>query len=251
MRLKDKVACITGAGSGIGRATARLFAEEGACVTVADWNAEGGERTVALVDEADSGKTLFVQTDVSIESQVQVMVAKTVSKFGKLDILINNAADREPGKPVTELPEQEWYRTVDTTLKGPYLCAKHSIPEMIKAGGGVIVNVSSIAGIVTFKNGPAYAASKAGLNQLTKNIALDYSSSNIRVNSINPGVINTPGIDRDKGKAEWREWIEDRTLLGRWGEPEEIAYPILFLASDESSFMTGSMITVDGGWTIR
>ncbi len=250
-RLKDKVAIITGAASGIGRATAQLFANEGAKVTIADVNAAMGMETVNLIEEQHKGQAIFVQTDVSKLDQVRDMVQTTVQDFGRVDILVNNAADREPGKPVVDCPEEEWDRTVAITLKGPYLCAKYSIPEMVKVGGGVVVNVSSIAGLVTFANGPAYAAAKAGLNQLTKSIALDYRHQNIRANAICPGVIDTPGTERVKQDEEWLAYTNERILLGRWGRPEEIAHTILYLASDESSYLNGSVIVADGGWVIR
>jgi NAD(P)-dependent dehydrogenase (short-subunit alcohol dehydrogenase family) len=251
MRLKGKVAIITGAASGIGRATAQLFVNEGARVVIADVNTEMGQETIELIEENQKGGAIFVQTDVARHDEVKEMARATVQNFGRLDILVNNAADRDPGKPVVECPEEEWDRTVAITLKGPYLCAKHSIPEMAKVGGGTIVNVSSIAGIVTFPNGPAYAASKAGLNQLTKNIALDYRHQNIRVNAICPGVIDTPGTAREKQNEEWRSYTNERILPGRWGTVEEIAYAILFLASDESSYLNGAVIVADGGWVIR
>ena len=251
MRLKGKVAIITGAASGIGRATAELFVKEGARVVVADVNAEMGQETVKLIKENQKGEAIFSQTDVARHDEVKELARLTVDNFGKLDILVNNAADREPGKPVVDCPEEEWDRTVAITLKGPYLCAKYSIPEMVKVGGGTIVNISSIAGIVTFPNGPAYAASKAGLNQLTKNIALDYRHQNIRVNAICPGVIDTPGTAREKQNEEWNTYANERILLGRWGSAEEIADAVLFLASDESSYMNGAVIVADGGWVVR
>ena len=251
MRLKRKVAIITGGASGIGRATAELFVKEGARVVVADVNAEMGQETVKLIKENQKGEAIFSQTDVARHDEVKELARLTVDNFGKLDILVNNAADREPGKPVVDCPEEEWDRTVAITLKGPYLCAKYSIPEMVKVGGGTIVNISSIAGIVTFPNGPAYAASKAGLNQLTKNIALDYRHQNIRVNAICPGVIDTPGTAREKQNEEWNTYANERILLGRWGSAAEIADAVLFLASDESSYMNGAVIVADGGWVVR
>ena len=250
-RLKDKVAIITGAASGIGRATALLFAKEGARVTVADVNAAMGMETVNLIEEQHERHAIFVQTDVSKSDEVRDMVQTTVQSFGRIDILVNNAADREPGKPVVDCPEEEWDRTVAITLKGPYLCAKYSIPEMAKVGGGIVVNVSSIAALVTFENGPAYSASKAGLNQLTKSIALDYRHQNIRANAICPGIIDTPGTERVKQNKEWVTDTHERILPGRWGTPEEIARAILFLASDESSYVNGSVMVADGGWVIR
>ncbi len=247
MRLKGKVAIITGAASGIGRATAELFVKEGARVVVADVNAEMGQETVELIKENQKGEAIFAQTDVARHDEVKEMARITIHNFGRLDILVNNAADREPGKPVVDCPEEEWDRTVAITLKGPYLCAKYSIPEMVKVGGGTIVNISSIAGIVTFPNGPAYAASKAGLNQLTKNIALDYRHQNIRVNAICPGVIDTPGTAREKQNEEWNTYANERILLGRWGSAAEIANAVLFLASSGAAYITGETLHVNGG----
>lgn len=251
MRLKDEVAIITGAASGIGRAAAEIFADEGARVMIADTNTQMGQEVAGHIEQRNEGRASFVQVDVAKSDEVQNMVQTTIRTFGRLDILVNNAADRKPGKPIVECPEEEWDRTVAITLKGPYLCAKYSIPEMAKAGGGVIVNISSIAGLVTFPSGPAYAASKAGLNQLTKNIALDYRQDNIRANAICPGIIDTPGTANEKNNEEWGAYTSERILIGRWGQPEEIANLILFLASNESSYLNGAIIVADGGWTIR
>jgi NAD(P)-dependent dehydrogenase (short-subunit alcohol dehydrogenase family) len=251
VKLQGKAAVITGAGSGIGRAAAQLFAQEGAQVTVADWNRAAGQETVTGIERDFPGRALFSLTDVGSEAQVREMIRLTVERFGRLDILVNNAADREPGKPVADLPEEEWDRTLATTLKGPYLCARHAIPEMTKHGGGVIVNVSSMAAMVTFANAPAYGAAKAGLVQLTRNLALDYAADNIRVNSVLPGVIETPGLASALGRPGWLETTLERILLKRLGQPEEIAKVILFLACDDSSYLDGASITADGGWTIR
>jgi NAD(P)-dependent dehydrogenase (short-subunit alcohol dehydrogenase family) len=251
LKLQGKVAVITGAGSGIGRATAQIFAREGAQVTVADWNPAGGHETVSSIEREFPGRAMFSPTDVGSEAQVREMIRLTVERFGRLDILVNNAADREPGQPVADLPEEEWDRTLATTLKGAYLCAKHAIPEMRRQGAGVIVNVSSMAAVVSFANAPAYGAAKAGMVQLTRNIALDYAADNIRANSVLPGAIETPGLARALARPGWLEATLERILLKRLGQPEEIAKVILFLASDESSYLTGAAITADGGWTIR
>jgi len=250
MRLKDKVSIITGAASGIGKATAQLFSREGACVVVADWDRENGRKVVKRIEEKE-GKALFIHTDVSNPDDVQQMVKLSVDKFGKIDILVNNAGYMAPGLPLVDISEEQWHETIDITLTGTFLCSKYAIPEMKKTGAGVIVNVSSVGGIVAFADNPAYLAAKGGVNQLTKGIAVDYADAGIRANAICPGTIYTEGTAWALEDPKVAARIEQYTLMGRQGSADEIADAILFLASDESSFMTGSIVVVDGGWTVR
>ncbi len=251
MRLRDKVAIITGAGSGIGLATAQRFAAEGARVVVADIR-----DATAQVDaiRAQGGHARYVAVDVSREAEVQRLVAQTLEAYGRLDILVNNAGIEIPRK-VTDMTEAEWDRLMNVNLKGVFLCAKWAIPAMRQGGGGVIVNVASELGLVGGTEIAAYAASKGGVVQLTKAMAIDHAADGIRVNCVCPGPVLTPLIEATiqaaaDPEAERRQIIAD-TLLKRFARPEEIAHVILFLASDESSYMTGSIVVADGGGTAQ
>jgi len=246
MRLKGKVAIVTGGGGGIGRATARLFAKEGARVAVADIDSEIGEETVSLIKEA-GGEAIFVKTDVSDSSQVQELITATTNNFGGLHIMFNNAGIGNSEVRSVDMAEEEWDRVVDINLKGVFLGIKYSVPELIKAGGGVIINTSSLLGLKGQKYMAAYNSSKAGVVVLTKNAALEYGKYNIRVNAIAPGVIDTKIIDI--WKQNERKWpiISRANALGRIGTPDEVANAVLFLASDEASFVTGTTLSVDGG----
>ena len=251
MRLKGKVAIITGAKSGIGLATAVRFADEGARFVVADISDAHQE-----VDEITRGgaEGIFVQLDVSNEPQVITLIEKTVATYGRLDVLVNNAGI-ELTKKITDTTEAEWDRLMNVNLKGVYLCSKAAIPVMRRNGGGIIVNVSSELGVVGGSEIAAYSASKGGVVQLTKSMAIDHAEDGIRVNCIAPGPVSTPLleaiIEASSNSEEARHSIIERTLLKRLARPEEIANAIIFLASDESSYMTGSVVMVDGGWTAR
>jgi NAD(P)-dependent dehydrogenase (short-subunit alcohol dehydrogenase family) len=254
MRLKGKTAIITGGGDGIGKATALLFAQEGAIgITVADLDVEKGNEVAGLLRSQGVG-ALFVQTDVRSASQVQAMVKSTVEQFGRIDILVNNAGVAGV-VPVVELAEEDWDRIVDTSLKGTYLCSKYAIPEMIKVGGGAIVNLGSVLGLVGRERGSAYNAAKGGVILLTKNMALDYVSFNIRVNAVCPGFVMTEMVRRYINRSEDPEKCHAELAnlhpMARLAKPEEVASAILFLASDESSFVTGSSLVVDGGYSAR
>ncbi|MDN4073138.1 MULTISPECIES: SDR family NAD(P)-dependent oxidoreductase [Fictibacillus] len=249
MRLQGKTAIITGGGGGIGRATALLFAKEGANIVVADVNEELGEETVHLIRE-QNGSAFFVKTDVTDSIQVKKMIDAAISEFSALDILFNNAGIGNPEVKSTDLAESEWDRIVDINLKGVFLGIKHGVPELIKAGGGVIINTSSLLGLKGQKYVSAYNASKGGVVLLTQNAALEYGRHNIRVNAVAPGVIDTSIIDDWKNNE--RKWpiISSANALGRIGSPEEVATAVLFLASEEASFITGTTLSVDGGGLI-
>ncbi len=251
MKLKGKVAVITGAGSGIGRAAALLFAEEGAKVVVADYSVAGGQETVKQI-KAKGGEATFVATDVSKAADVQKMIKTAIDKYGRLDILYNNAGIEGPLGPTENVSEADWDRVLSVNLKGVFLGSKHAIPQMLKQGGGVIINTASIAGLVGVANMPAYCASKGGIVLLTKTMALEYARKNIRVNCICPGAVKTPMLDRFTGsQPEAEKFLRESQPVGRWGEPEEIAQAALYLASEQSSFVTGTTLIVDGGLTAQ
>ena len=250
-RLNGKVAVITGAGSGIGRATAKLFAKEGAKVVVADIASEGGQETVSMI-KGEGGEGTFVNVDVSKAADVEIMVKTAVEKYGKLDILFNNAGIEGTMAVTHESTEANWDRVIDVNLKGVWLGMKYGIAQMIKQGGGIVVSTASVAGLVGFVGIPAYNASKGGVIQLTKTAALEYAKQNIRVNCVCPGVIATPMIDRfTGGDEEARKSFEALEPCGRLGLPEEIAQAVLFLSSDEACFITGVAFPVDGGFVAQ
>ncbi len=251
VRVKGKVAIITGATSGIGFASAMRFAAEGAKVVAADIR----ETSEEVGEIAGSGtEILFVQVDVSDPSQVTGMIQETISVYGRVDVLVNNAGI-ELAKTVTNTTEEEWDRLMEVNLKGVFLCCREAIPVMQRQGGGVIVNVASELGLVGGTEIAAYSASKGGVVQLTRAMAIDHAADHIRVNCVCPGPVATPlleGIIRDSSNPEQeRRNIVEKTLLKRVGRPEEIANVILFLASDESSYITGSIVVADGGWTAK
>lgn len=249
MKLKGKVIIITGAKSGIGLATAIRFASEGAKAVVADIKDAHQEVSEITGREAEA---LFVQVDVSNGSQVAALIEKTLAAFGRLDVLVNNAGI-ELTKKVTETTEAEWEHLMNVNLKGVFLCSKAAIPVMQRNGGGVIVNVASELGLVGGSEIAAYSASKGGVVQLTKAMAIDHAGDGIRVNCVAPGPVSTPLleaiIENSSNPEQERQSIVGKTLLKRLARPEEIANVIVFMASDESSYMTGSVVVVDGGWT--
>lgn len=252
-RLAGKVALITGAASGQGRAAARLFAQEGAKVVVTDVAVEGGQETVRLV-QADGGTAAFVKLDVSQAAEVQHGVRVAVQTYGGLHILYNNAAMWKPGfdNRVVELEEAAWDTILSVNLKGVYLCCKYGIPELIKAGGGSVINTASIAGLIgSGQPTHTYAASKGGMIALTRAMAIAYAKDKVRVNVICPGGVDTPMIAPLVTSEQVRERFAAGHPLGRMGAPEDIAYCALYLASDESSWVTGSVFTIDGGYTAQ
>ena len=250
MRLENKVALISGGARGMGAAEAKLFAREGAKVVIGDVLEDEGRQTEAQINES-GGECLFVGLDVTSESNWQEVVAATAARFGKLDILVNNAGIfRTEG--VEETSEELWDQVMEINAKGVFLGTKHTIPEMRKAGGGSIVNISSVAGLTGGAGSAAYRASKGAVRLFTKSTAIQYAKERIRANSVHPGIIETPMTapnllsDQDR-----RDQSAARHPLGRVGQPEDVAYGVLFLASDESSFMTGSELVIDRGWTAQ
>lgn len=246
-QFEGKVALVTGASSGIGRASALAFAREGAKVIVADVLVEGGEETVRMIKEA-GGEALFVKTDVSKTSEVENLIHKAVETYGRLDCASNNAGIEGQSAPTADCSEENWDRTININLKGAWLCMKYEIPQMLKQGGGAIVNTASVAGLVGFQGLPAYSASKGGIIQLTRVAALEYAKAGIRVNAVCPGVIRTSMVERlQGGQAEAEAGFIAMEPVGRMGKPEEIAEAIVWLCSDAASFVTGHPMVVDGG----
>ena len=250
MRLEGKVAFISGGAQGMGAAEARLFAAEGAMVAIGDVLEEEGRRVAAQIGEA-GGKAIFLALDVTSESQWQDAIAATVAEFGKLDILVNNAGIGGHGT-VENTTVADWDRVMDINAKGVFLGTKSAIPELRRAGGGSIINISSQLGLVGVDNSsPQYQASKGAVRLLTKSTAIQYAGEGIRANSVHPGPIVTPMTEAGRADPERNELTLSRIPLGRHGEPGDVAYGVLFLASDESSFMTGSEQVIDGGWTAQ
>jgi len=249
--VQGKVVLVTGGGSGIGRATALKLAQEGATLIIADYIPEGGERTVQMIKDG-GGKASFVLTDVSAARQVESMIATTVEIYGRLDGAFNNAGIEGRMANTVECSEENFDRTIAINLKGVWLCMKYEIPQMLKQGGGSIVNTASVAGLVGFERLPAYNASKHGVVGLTRTAALEYAAKNIRVNCVCPGVIRTPMVERiiDSGGFSEQE-LNAGEPVGRMGAPEEIAQGVLWLLSDAASFVTGHPMTIDGGWVAR
>jgi NAD(P)-dependent dehydrogenase (short-subunit alcohol dehydrogenase family) len=248
--LDGKVAFVTGAASGIGRATALAFAREGAHVAVADIDQQGSQDTVRMI-EVLGGQALAVSCDVTSGGDVQAALTKTVERFGRLDYAFNNAGAEQQPKPTAEIAEEEWDRIITINLKGVFLCLKYQIPLLLQHGGGAIVNTSSGAGIKVFGRGAAYAAAKHGVVGLTKDAALDYAASNIRINAICPGIIDTEMMDRfTGGTPEERDRVVAQEPIGRMGRPDEIAATVVWLCSDAASFVTGHAMVADGGQTL-
>ena len=251
MRLEGKVAIVSGGASGIGEATSRLFAAEGASVVIADINDELGAALESDIRDG-GGEAAYLKLDVTDEEQWRAVVAETVTRFGKLDIVVNNAGISAPGRPPTEEQTVEgWDAVMAVNAKGVFLGTKHAIPEMRKAGGGSIVNISSIYGNVGSKGGTAYHASKGACRSFSKAAAIQYAGEKIRVNSVHPGFVDTPMTAELHSLPGVHEERVAKTPLGRMGLPEDIAYGILYLASDESRFVTGSELVIDGGMTAQ
>lgn len=254
-RLKGKVAVITGASLGIGKATAIMFAREGAKVAVTDILDEEGREVVKEILKA-GGEAIFCYLDVSREFAVQDVMDEVFQKWGRLDILINNAGIAGINAPTHEVTEKEWDKVMEVNVKGVFFCTKYAVGYMRQSGGGSIVNISSIYGIIGAPDVPPYHASKGAVREMSKTDALIYASDNIRVNSVHPGFIWTPMVEgylKDTGSTldEGRENLKALHPIGRVGEPDDVAYGILYLANDESSFITGEELVIDGGYTAQ
>jgi NAD(P)-dependent dehydrogenase (short-subunit alcohol dehydrogenase family) len=245
--MKGKVALVTGASSGIGRAIALAFAAKGAKVMVADINEEGGHETVKMITDG-GGTAAFFKADVSKEDQVKAMIDETVKVCGGLDFAANNAGIEGAPKGIHDTSEEEWLMTINVNLSGVFYCMKHEVIYMVEHGGGAIVNTSSVAGLRGGENLAPYVASKHGVTGLTRCGALEYAKQGIRVNSVHPGAIRTPMVARlEFDMPEMFAGLADMHPVGRVGEPEEIADAVVWLCSDEASFVTGHTMTIDGG----
>jgi NAD(P)-dependent dehydrogenase (short-subunit alcohol dehydrogenase family) len=253
-RVEGKVAVVTGGALGLGKATCQVLAKEGATVAVTDIRPEEGQQLAQEI-ESSGGAARFWELDTSSENQVKQAFAEVRNTFGKIDILVNNAGISGANKPTHELTLEEWERVMAVNVQGVFLCTKHVIPYMREAGGGSIINLSSIYGIVGAPDSPPYHASKGAVRLMSKTDALLYAKDRIRVNSVHPGFIWTPMVEnflREQGNLEeGRRQLDSLHPIGYVGEPDDIAYGILYLASDEAKFVTGSELVIDGGYTAR
>lgn len=247
-QFEGKVTLVTGAASGIGRASALAFAREGARVVVADLAVDGGEETVRLIESA-GGAAAFCQTDVSKAADVEKLIEQAVNAYGRLDYAHNNAGILGKAAPAADCSEEEWDRQIAVNLKGVWLCMRYEIPQMLKQGGGAIVNTSSAAGLVGMQGLAPYTASKHGVAGLTKAAALDYAKSNVRVNAVCPGFIDTPMVR----EIEDAKGLPTNVLpaMPRMGKPEEVANAVVWLCSDAASYVTGHLLAVDGAMTVQ
>ncbi len=244
-QFEDKVALVTGAASGIGRASALAFAREGASVVVADIDTSGGEETAKQI-EASGGRAIFVETDVSRSADVEALVKHTLDTYGRLDLAHNNAGILGPRAITAECSEEDFDRVIAINLKGIFLCMRNELPQMVEQGAGAIVNTCSTSGVIASYALPAYTASKHGVAGLTKAAAVEYIRSGIRINAVCPGFIDTPLTQALGGKAEGPKIV---VPIGRFGTPEEVAGAVVWLCSDASSYVTGHLLMVDGALT--
>jgi 3(or 17)beta-hydroxysteroid dehydrogenase len=250
MRLQSKIALISGGARGMGAVEARLFAKEGAKVTIGDVLEDEGRKLEAEINAAGA-EALFVRLDVTREADWQQAVETTVNRFGKLDVLVNNAGISGRGR-IEDTAVEEWDRVMEVNAKGVFLGTKVAIPAMRKGGGGSIINISSQLGLVgTDHSSPQYQASKGAVRLLTKATAIQYAKEAIRANSVHPGPIVTPMTEAARADPERYQLMLSRIPLGCYGQPEDVAYGVLYLASDESRWVTGSELVIDGGWTAQ
>ena len=247
-QFKNKVALVTGGASGIGEACALTFARRGAKVAVVDLNDELGEKTAAAARQAGA-EAIYLRVDVSDPAAVEKMVADTVKAFGRLDIAVNNAGIGGETNPTGAYSIEGWRKVIDINLNGVFYCMRHEIPQMLKQGSGVIVNMTSILGTVGFANSAAYVAAKHGILGLTKTAALEYAKQGIRINSVGPGFIKTPLLD--SLDEQTRAYLSGLHAMGRMGEAQEVADLVAYLCSDQASFLTGGYYLVDGGYTAQ
>ncbi|MCR9103865.1 MAG: SDR family oxidoreductase [Gammaproteobacteria bacterium] len=249
--LDNKVGIVTGAGQGIGRAIAQAFATEGARVVVADFNADAGQETVKQITAA-GGQATFVLGDVSKEDSVKAMVDSAIEHYGRLDIACNSAALSRGSGPIHEYTREVFDQTLEMCLTNTWLCMKYEIPAMLENGGGSIVNISSNASLRGQAFNTAYAAAKSGVNLLTKSAAAEYGAQGIRINAVSPGVIKTPGVEKYFAEQpKMAQGLKKAAVMNRLGEPEEIAQAVVFLCSDRASFITGQVLSVDGGSAVK
>ena len=251
MLLNNKIGLVTGGGMGIGRAICLAYAREGAKVVVADFNPESGAETVQLIRDS-GGDALFVQADVSDEAQVQAMVAKAADHYGRLDIACNSAAVSRGSGPIHLFEKTVFDDTLNMCLSNTWLCQKYELSAMLEQGAGSIVNISSNASLRGQVYNTAYAAAKAGVNILKQSSAAEYGSKGIRINAVSPGVVRTPGVEKYFAEQpKIAEGLKRAAVMNRLGEPEEIAEAVVFLCSDRASFITGQILSVDGGAAVR
>jgi NAD(P)-dependent dehydrogenase (short-subunit alcohol dehydrogenase family) len=248
--LTGRVAVVTGAASGIGRTTAEMFAAAGAATIVSDVDEKGGAETVRLIEEA-GGRASFVRTDVASPEDCEALAGAAVDRYGRLDFACNNAGIGGAQATTSEYDLAEWRRVLDINLSGVFYCMKYQIPRMLESGGGAIVNVASILGRVGFAGAPAYVAAKHGVVGLSQNTAIEYAQKGIRVNSVGPAFISTPLISAMEKDPTINDMLVSLHPMGRLGRPEEVAALIVFLCSDDASFITGSYHAVDGGYLSR
>jgi NAD(P)-dependent dehydrogenase (short-subunit alcohol dehydrogenase family) len=247
---RGKVAFVTGAANGIGRATALAFAREGANVVVADISEQGNQETARMIEEL-GGQAIALRCDVTRAEDVKAALDKTAEAFGRLDVAFNNAGSEQAITATADLTEEDWDRIIGINLRSIFLCMKYEIPLTLKQGSGAIVNTSSGAGVKGFKGQAAYVAAKHGVVGLTKAAALDYTSQNIRINAVCPGIIDTPMMDRfSGGTPEGHQRVISQEPIGRMGQPEEIANAVVWLCSDAASFAIGHALVIDGGQTV-
>ena len=249
--ITDGVAIVTGGGSGIGRATATRFASEGAQVVVTDVDVDGGEETVSQI-EADDGEATFLEANVTDEDDVKATVETAVDTYGGLDFAFNNAGIEGANESSSQQSRSNWDQVIDINLTGVFLGIREQLPAMLEDGGGAIVNTASVAGLLGFPNLSPYVASKHGVLGLTKTAAVEFSADGVRVNAVCPGVIETPMVARTREEdPEMMEQTAAATPIGRLGEPEEIASAVVWLCSDDASFVTGESLVVDGGYSVQ
>lgn len=249
--LDDKVGVVTGAGQGIGRAIAMRCAAEGAKIMVADFNRDMGEETVNLIQQA-GGDAAFAFGDVSDEESVKSMIDSVIKSYGRLDIACNSAALSRGAGPIHEYTREVFDQTLQMCLTNTWLCMKYEIPQMLAQGGGAIVNISSNASLRGQAYNTAYAAAKSGVNLLTKSSAAEYGGQGIRINAVSPGVIRTPGVEKYfEDQPDMAQGLKRAAVMNRLGEPEEIAEAVVFLCSDRASFITGQLLSVDGGGAVK